>query len=254
MQGTLEMFYKPYRNRDKRQQALDFQIVMLLVRANLPFNFVKGDAFKDFIKYLDPRATVKTPRTYCKNKLPLLYNNFKREVDAVLTCELNNVHMAGFTTDFWTSRTGSHFVNLSLHYLNDDWELRHFCVAFKKWDGRTTGIDIGTGLDELVELLRPDLKPECHTVCMTDGAANMIAGIRASTKMDEHLVCMDHQLQTVLRHTFEDKNAASPIVDAAIKRATSLATHVHKSYFAHNLIKTEAESMKGDCHCSLIVE
>jgi hypothetical protein len=249
MQQTTLDQYKPFARRDKRQQALDFQITMLLVRMNLPFNTVEHEAFKDFIQYLEPRATVKHRTAYSKTKLPLLYENFKREVEALLNLDLPNVDLLAFTTDFWSCRTGDHFVNLSLHYINSDWELKHFCAAFEKWEGRTTGPDIAVGLDMLVDLV-PGMKRGCKTVCVTDGAPNMIAGVREAMTIDDHLVCMDHQLQTSLLHAFNDRK--SPVVALAMKRATNLASHVHKSNFASNLIKSEAESMKGNgsiCNC-----
>jgi hypothetical protein len=121
--------------------------------------------------------------------------------------------------------------------------LKHFCAAFEKWEGRTTGGDIGVGMDMLVDLV-DGVKPDCHTVSVTDGAANMIAGMRESERIRDHLVCMDHQLQTSLLHAFDDKK--SPVVALAIKRATTLASHLHKSNFASNLIKEESESMKGN--------
>jgi hypothetical protein len=246
-QTTFDM-YKPYTKSSKRQQALDFQITMFLVRGNHPFNIVGEQYFKDFIQYLDPRATVKHRTVYSKRKLPLLYENFKRELDAVVSFDLLKVNLTAFTMDFWSCKTGAHFVNLSIHYIDVEWELKHFCAAFEKWEGRTTGGDIGVGMDMLVDLV-DGVKPDCHTVCVTDGAANMIAGMRESERIRDHLVCMDHQLQTSLLHAFDDKK--SPIVALAIKRATNLASHLHKSNFASNIIKEEAESMKGNGHLRL---
>jgi hypothetical protein len=239
---TIDM-YKSFGRRDKRQQALDFQITMLLVRMNLPFNTVDHQAFKDFIRFVEPRATVKHRTAYSKTKLPLLYNNFKREVDIAIQADLLKTGLLAFTTDFWTCRTGDHFVNLSLHYIDVNWELKHFCAAFLKWERRTTGLDIGAGLDTLVALV-PGMNEGCHTVCVTDGAPNMISGVRQAASIRDHLVCMDHQMQTSLLHAFDDKK--SPVVGLALKRATQLASHIHKSYLSNNIIKQEAVAMKGN--------
>jgi hypothetical protein len=241
MQPTVGDYYKPYKSRDKRQQALDFQITMFLVRMNLPFNLIQHEAFKDLIKFLDPRATVKTPSTISKYKLPLLYENFKTEVEKTMKADLQNVNMAAFTTDFWSCRTGDHYLNLSIHYINKLWELRHFCAAFEKWEGRTTAPDVGFGLDQLVDLI-DGLQTSCTTYCVTDAARNMIAGVRASDRIDRHFKCMDHLLQTSLGHAF----GIHPLIVDAMKHATDLASHLHRSNYAHTTIKTEAQSMKGN--------
>jgi len=236
--------YVPYPSRSTKQQAFDFQLSTWLIRTNMPFDHVKHEAFKELISFMDPRYTVKSPKTFSKKKIPIVYNNFKEHLDMVLTEELADVHMMGFTTDFWTCRTGDHYVNLSMHYINKDWVLKHFCVAFERWEGRTTGNDIGVGLDSLLEKI-PGMKPadEVETVCVTDGAANMGAGVRESQRMDRHLVCMDHLMQTSLLHAFEKR---SPLVESAIKKAKDLASHLHKSYGSTNIIKAEATAMKGE--------
>jgi len=244
LQPSAAYHYVPYDSKSNKQQSIDFQITTWLIRTNTPFCHVKQEAFKDLITFLDPRARVRSPTTYSKNKLPLLYNNFEEHLHKVLVAELPKVQLVAFTTDFWTCKTGDHYVNLSMHYINEKWELQHFCVAFERWEGRTTGPDIGVGLDTLVVMI-PGMKEtdEVETVCVTDGAYNMAAGVRDSERMVHHLICMDHQLQTCLGHAFDKK---SPHVEGAIKKATNLASHLHKSYVSTNIIKAEATAMKGD--------
>ena len=91
--------------RSPAQLKFDLAVIKYLARANLAFNHVNEPAFREFVKYLDPKVHVKSSRTFARSKLPLLFKLVKEAVTNKIEADLkdNSVGVA-FTTDLWSSK------------------------------------------------------------------------------------------------------------------------------------------------------
>ena len=90
--------------RSKAQLKCDLEITKFLVAANLPFNLVSTQAFKNLVAFFDKKYHVKNHTTFSKAKLPLLYKQVKEAVTQKMKKELPGTTGIGFTSDFWSSR------------------------------------------------------------------------------------------------------------------------------------------------------
>ena len=90
--------------RSKAQLKFDLEVTKFLVQANLPFNLVSTQAFKNFIASLDRKFHIKNPTTFSKAKLPLLYKQIKDAVTLKMKKELPGTVGIAFTSDMWISR------------------------------------------------------------------------------------------------------------------------------------------------------
>ena len=90
--------------RSKAQLKCDLEITKFLVAANLPFNLVSTQAFKDLVAFFDKKYHVKNHTTFSKAKLPLLYKQVKEAVTLKMKKELPGTNGIAFTSDFWSSR------------------------------------------------------------------------------------------------------------------------------------------------------
>jgi hypothetical protein len=226
--------YASYPPQSTSQLRLDMAITHLLINCNLPFSLVKNPAFQQFMNIVHPRVIVRNERTYSRNKLPILYGNVKMHVDTILARELPNCSKMGFTADFWKCRTNQQYLNVSIHYVNDKFELHHFCLEFKVWQAQESPAKIAIGLKDIIDgiaysnyvnipLPKKTVDPEDaqasedeatdlvfifpHTlqenVVVVDGDHKMQAGLNQCQGVDDQQVCVCHKLETALKKSFD---------------------------------------------------
>jgi hypothetical protein len=74
-----------------------------------------------------------------------------------------------FTTDVWTSPSSVPFVCVTVHYLNDDWELCSRVMPFRYLPGSHTGLKIGALFEDILK----EFDVLDRTLCVTvDNASN----------------------------------------------------------------------------------
>ncbi len=93
-----------YGMRDPKQLKFDMQVMKYLASTMLSFHHVSLLGFQEFVKDFDPRLHIKSPRTFSRSKLPLLYKIVKEAVDKKIEADIHHTPCVAFTTDMWTSR------------------------------------------------------------------------------------------------------------------------------------------------------
>ena len=81
------------------QLEFDTILTLAMVLSNLPFHVVETTGFQMLMNYLCPRATLKSPTTLYKYKLPMIYRNIRRDVKKQLERDIPHCEIAAFTTD-----------------------------------------------------------------------------------------------------------------------------------------------------------
>ena len=90
--------------RDKQQLKFDLKLMKMMAMSNQSFEFANNKYVCEFFEDIIPQFHIKSSRTLARNKLPQLFLNVKKAVDAKLILDLQQCEGAGFTCDFWTSR------------------------------------------------------------------------------------------------------------------------------------------------------
>lgn len=229
-----------YGSQNQRQLEGDMVIMTLLARKGLPYNFVDDDAFKDFIKYFNPRLIVKHSTTFAKYKMPLLYGNVMDVITAVVESEVIKCNQVAFTTDCWTSKAEDPYITLTLHYINEKFELQKFVLNFENFAGRHNGYNISQSLDAMIKEF-PNLAKVEKRVMVHDAAANMKSAINQLPNATS-LLCADHLLNTSLLHACNNNEE----IKLAIKAATDLTSRIHRSTLANQLLQTKCVEMDVD--------
>ena len=113
-----------------------------------PFNIVEQAEFKQFIYTLDPRYVIPC-RQIIKREVNLLFN--KRKTNIKL--ELNNISTKiALTTDIWSSKyNNAAFLGITMHYINNDWEVKRCLLDFIPIEGSHTGALILNNLAEILQ-------------------------------------------------------------------------------------------------------
>ena len=101
-----------------------------------PFSIVEQAEFKQLIYTLDPRYVIPC-RQIIKREVNSLFN--KRKTNIKL--ELNNISTKiALTTDIWSSKyNNAAFLGITMHYINNDWEVKRCLLDFIPIEGSHTG-------------------------------------------------------------------------------------------------------------------
>ena len=84
--------------------------------------------FKSFVKFFNPRVSVKDPTTFKNYNLPLLYNAVMEVVKLELEKELPDYRGVALTTDCWTPKAEDPFISFTLHYVSKEFKLKKFIL------------------------------------------------------------------------------------------------------------------------------
>ena len=81
-------------------------VTQYIAEGKLAFNHVQSTAFKNLLANVPKlkQYNIKNPSTYSRAKLPLLYQQVKDKVDAMIKRDLMGTHGFAFTSDLWSSR------------------------------------------------------------------------------------------------------------------------------------------------------
>nr|XP_047138988.1 uncharacterized protein LOC124814927 [Hydra vulgaris] len=91
--------------RSPVQLKFDLAVMKYLAGSNLAFNHVNEAAFRNFVKYLDPKFHVKSARSMVRAKFSLLNRLVKEAVTNKIVTDLkDNAVGVAFTTDLWSSK------------------------------------------------------------------------------------------------------------------------------------------------------
>lgn len=236
--GTLDK-YRKFASGDRRQLKFDMAVTNYLVSSGLPFHHVESDSFKEFVRELQPRVTVKSANCFSQSKLPRLHSKMLRSMTQILDQDLETCPGGALTTDIWTSRAGDPFLSLTLHYLSD-WVLKRWTLGCLPFDGRHTAHRIAEALDgKLSEFPILNQRIDLPLTLVHDAASNMKAACVKSSNSLFSFVCVDHRLQTALRNTF----SKIELLDALMSKCTAIASRMHRSPLSCQQVKTECENV-----------
>ncbi|XP_057213823.1 E3 SUMO-protein ligase ZBED1-like [Triplophysa rosa] len=207
----------------------------------VPVNTVNKQGFKNMIRSLDKRYVIPSRTYFSQVAIPELYEKCKLQVKT----ELSQVTYYAATTDLWSSRTTEPYIRLTIHFINEDFQLKSRCLqtAFSPEDH--TSENIATGMREALSAWGLD---ERRLVCITtDNAANMVKA--AALNKWTRLQCFGHRLHLAIENAVKK--------DGRIDRATGickkLVGHFSHSWKARSALEKVQKELNLPAH-SLISE
>lgn len=243
--SVMDLMKKPsapakYQPRSELQLMVDLNVAIFLATSNLPFYLVERPSFKRFVASLNPKALVKSHSTYSRNVIVLVEKNLREVLNKVLTADLPTLDMVSFTTDLWQSRSTDDYISLTLHYIDSDWNMKHFNVECRPYSDAHSGVLIARTIDLMIRDI-PGLDKNCTITMTTDGASNMKKCCDEAEHVDQQLICLAHLINLALKDA-----CAIPIIASMIKMCKMLASAVHHSTKKTNLIREKCKEMEGE--------
>ena len=142
-QKTIHEFgMSKYSSQHVRQLEGDMVLMTAIARSGLPYSIVDEQWFKEMIGYFNPRLNVKHSTTFAKYKMPMLYGCVMDAMKNEIERDMQTCQTVAFTTDCWTSQAEDPYITLTLHYINDNFQLKKFVINFENFVGRHTGYHI----------------------------------------------------------------------------------------------------------------
>uniref|UniRef100_A0A182YFM1 Uncharacterized protein n=1 Tax=Anopheles stephensi TaxID=30069 RepID=A0A182YFM1_ANOST len=185
-----------------QKSRLDEALLDLICDECLPFNIVEGEAFKRFIRLLNPKYDLPHRRTISDG---LLSNGFQ-ETLARVTENVAQAQFVAITLDSWTNAHGRYCLAVTAHYINDDFNLVSNLLACNDCarSPQAAGRDITEWINQLVVRFKVQNKIQA---LVTDNVTDAVKDATSALNV-EHLPCFAHTLnlvvQNALRHSIQE--------------------------------------------------
>ncbi|XP_017291101.2 E3 SUMO-protein ligase ZBED1-like [Kryptolebias marmoratus] len=114
-----------------------------------PVYTVEKDSFRDLVKVLDPRYIMPSRQHFSEVELPRLYDACRTKVEK----EVRSVVHYALTTDLWTSRVMQPYMNITIHFIREDWTLCTHCLQTAYFPDDHTGAMLAQ--ENALKALRP---------------------------------------------------------------------------------------------------
>lgn len=195
-----------------------------------PLDTVDDHGFRHLVHTFEPRYDPPSRKSLTTKYLPQMFEGEKSKVKR----HLSSSRRFALTTDIWTSRANQAYTGVTIHFIDTEFELRHFLLETKEFPESHTAGNIA---DELREILKEwDLNDEFVSAITTDNGRNISAAIRELGW--RNLACFSHTLQLGI-----EKVIKLPQVVKALARCKRIATHFHHSSKSSYILKNKQKSL-----------
>src|SRR6266542_2992991 len=99
------------------------------------FKIVKGTAFNNMISVLDPYYQI-LDRGTVKN---IIMKEFEKKRELIKNIIKNISGKIFLTTDIWSSLKNESFLKITIHFIDENWNLKHFTLDIFQFKGSHTG-------------------------------------------------------------------------------------------------------------------
>ncbi|VVC35226.1 Ribonuclease H-like domain,HAT, C-terminal dimerisation domain, partial [Cinara cedri] len=158
------------------------------------YSIVQDPAFIELMKKAEPRYTVPSRKYFSQYHIPNAYEKAVGHINSIIDNECKRVRSLSFATDGWTSHSNESYISLTVHYVTEEWKLRHITLNLEYFK---------------------------------DNAPNLVAAIGKVPDgyTWKHLRCVAHSLQLAIA----DAKKCTPNLEALLIACRSIVGHYKRS-------------------------
>jgi hypothetical protein len=213
-----------------RWNKLTDSVCYFIAKDMQPLDTVDDKGFRNLIRTFEPRYDPPSRKTLTTKYLPQMYEGEKARIKR----ELSGIKSFSLTTDIWTSRANHAYTGLTVHFIDDQFDLQHYLLETKEFPDSHTSLNIAR---ELTDILKEwNLSADNLCAITTDNGRNIAAATRELEW--RNLPCFSHTLQLGV-----EKVLKLPQVAKAIARCKRIATHFHHSSKSSYILKQKQKSL-----------
>ena len=121
----MDIYRKKRSCSNERAAAISNLIAGMIVKDLRPINVVNGKGFQELMSYLEPGYKLPSD-THFTNLIEKIYASVKMKVIDILS---KDVEFLSITADIWTSIATESYLSVTLHYIDNNWEIKSFALG-----------------------------------------------------------------------------------------------------------------------------
>lgn len=218
----------------KDQNRVNNLVSKFVVQGLHAYSIVEEPGFKKLVECGFPKYTLPVRTTFSRTLIPNLYKEEKMKLKSLLSTDLSSTQSLSFTTDGWKSRSGHGYLSLTCHYVDNEFNYKHFTLSNKLFEESGTGEHIFNCLkNEMQEwnIIPTDATRPIPIYVVTDGGRNIVSAIKQSPW--KHRECFAHKLQLVVEGAINQDESAQEM----LQKCRKIVGHYHKSMAATTRMK-----------------
>ncbi|XP_040289759.1 E3 SUMO-protein ligase ZBED1-like [Bufo bufo] len=211
----------PYAKSSQRHKEITDAITQCLSRDMMPLYTVSKVGFQKLIHTLDKRYQLPSRNYFSQTAIPELYSKC---CDAVQQ-EMAGVKVFSTTTDLWSSRTTEPYISLTVHFVNEEFQLKSRCLQTSYFPDDHTGENIALGLKEA--LAAWNLCEDHQVAITTDNGTNIVKAVELNQWT--RFQCFGHRLHLAIGNAMKNR-AHAQCISRALGICRKLVGHFSHSW------------------------
>ena len=170
----------------KKWKELTDSVTYCIAKDALPIYSVEKPGFKQMLKCFDSKYELPSRKYFLNTAIPELYTTVRERVRQ----EISAVDYYSATTDLWSSKGMRPYISYTVHFIDEDWQLKSRCLQTQYLPEDHNGEIIAEAMQLTLESWDLD---EAKQVCLTmDSGSNII---NAAERLDwPRLACFGYNL------------------------------------------------------------
>jgi hypothetical protein len=204
----------------------DKKLVDWVVNDAQPFSVVEQADFVELVSTLREEYLLPSRNTI-KSKVLEQWQKEKKRVCSKLLSDIGGSR-CGFTTDMWTSAAKRGYMVITIHYIDDNWEMKSVIIAFVRVLYPHSGERLGDHFIQAVKAMDPKLLCSIWAIT-TDNASNN------GTMLDYINLNLDREIRDCIEEAVAEDAAANSDVGDISCGFTNTSEVFLVSCFAHTI-------------------
>ena len=234
-QPLLDSFLKQSKCSDYCAKKITELIVDMVVRDLRPAATVEGSGFKALINYIEPGYRVPSANHIAE----VARRKYLSGKNAICSYLQSETHYMAFTTDIWTSRANDAYLSLTMHSIDDSWNMVSIVLATAPFPEHHTAANIVSKVKQVMEEFH--LEVDRLLAVVHDQCSNMqLAGETLNEECEncQSISCAAHRLQLCV-----EEGLAITAISQAVGAVKKVVAHFKHSALATSELKKRQESM-----------
>ena len=217
-------------------QELNHAVTYFLAKDVHPLHTVDKLGFRQLVFKLNPRYQLPSRKHFTEYEVPKLYNHVR---DFVVKPTITEAKHFSATTDLWTSAATVPFMTVTIHFIDNEWVLRSYCLSTFPLYEDHTGQNLADAITDV--LANWDLRADQIVATTTDNASNIIAAFNLLGML--RLSCFGHNLDLAINRGLQVDR-----VKRALGKCHSLVELFHRSWKKTRDLRLKQEALSLPQH------
>ena len=240
-QTSMDAFFTRSKCPPSRAKKITELIAFMVAKDLRPAAVVDGEGFKRLLSYLEPGYVIPSS-VHIMDVIRRKYTVAKEKLKRILA-ESGKTTQYSLTTDIWTSFANDAYISLTVHFIDECWELRSYTLTTYPFPEQHTGDNIVEKLKEVVGEYEID-DNSIFAIVHDQGSNFQRAGrLLEADKQWNSLNCAAHCLQLCVI-----EGLGINAIAQALAAAKALVKHFHHSARATEELRKKQESMNQPTH------